>query len=231
MKKWRTIKGKKIHVKQLATESRLRTVKHTKIPKSSMPSTGEWEHKKYPQPHRLRKRCRGYKFVNGVRTRYDYPSEFPAIPRVVVTRDDRVKATEELKLKKWEMLHPRPVPENSDQKDIFEDQFIPEWESLREKEKKRIRDFAISLYHKLELIGRFQPTEGKFEEKKVGELKDTNSEGNKINELCPTKSKLLKQAKEITNKIANENKTLVATRLKDHDNKRGRIIIPDKIAA
>lgn len=235
MKNYRTIRGKQIHVNQLATESRKYTVKHTKVPKSSMPSTGEWEEKKYPQPKRLRKRKRGFKFVkNGdayVKIRYDYPSEFPRIEVPKITVEDKIEMTQKLKLAKWEKRNPRPVPQDSDQKDIFENQFVPEWEQRRNKEIERIRDFAVSLYHKLVLTGRYQPTEGKFEEKKVGELKDKNQEGNKINELCPTKSKLLKMAKELTNTAAKEDKSLVATHLKDHKGERGRIILPDKIAA
>lgn len=202
------IRGKRIHVNQLATESRKRSVKNMTIPKFKKDlSTGKWEHKKYPQPKNL--------------------TVFPlSTPRPIPTKEDRIRITEELKIKKWEKRHPRPVPENADQKDIFENQFVPEWEALREKELQRIRDFVVSVYDKLKLTGRFKKSEDKFEEKQVAELKDNRQEGNEINELDPKKSKLLKKAQKITNKIAKKDKKLVCTNLKDHKGKKGRIILP-----
>ena len=208
MKKYRIIRGKRIHVNQLATESRKRSVKNMTIPKFKKDlSTGEWEHKKYPQPKNL--------------------TVFPlSALRPVPTKEDRIRITEELKIKKWEKRHPRPVPENADQKDIFENQFVPEREALREKELQRIRDFVVSVYDKLKLTGRFKKSEDKFEEKQVAELKDNRQEGNEINELDPKKSKLLKKAQKVTNKIAKKDKKLVCTNLKDHKGKKGRIILP-----
>lgn len=202
------IRGKRIHINQLATESRKRSVKNMTIPKFKEDlSTGEWENKKYPQPKNL--------------------TVFPlSTPRPVPTKEDKIRITEELKIKKWEKRHPRPVPENADQKDIFENQFVPEWEAMREKELQRIRDFVVSVYDKLKLTGRFKKSEDKFEEKQVAELKDNKQEGNNVNELDPKKSKLLKKAQKVTNKIAKKDKKLVCTNLKDHKGKKGRIILP-----
>ncbi len=239
------IRGRKIHVNQLATESRKRSVKNMTIPKCRVKlidgynpeiernGNGKWKTEKHKQPKRLRRAFKGYVWAydkeRGVNTLtfVKHKSEYrPTTPRPVPTKEDKIRITEELKIKKWEKRHPRPVPENDDQKDIFENQFVPEWEAMREKELQRIRDFVVSVYDKLKLTGRFKKSEDKFEEKQVAELKDNRQEGNNVNELDPKKSKLLKKAQKVTNKIAKKDKKLVCTNLKDHKGKKGRIILP-----
>ena len=234
MKHYRIIKGKKIHVNQLASESRKRTVKHIGIPKSSMPSTGEWEQKKHKEPKSMCKKHTKWITIkeNGVysRIKKTFPSTFPPIQRVVQTKEEKMEIHERMKLEKWEKRNPRPVPEDGMEKDIFENQFVPEWEARREKEIQRIRDFVVSVYDKVKLNGRFEKPGGQFIEKEVAEIKD-NGDGNKINEVCPTKSKLMKQAKKLTNALAKKDKTLVCTHIKDNKGEKGSIILPDRLAA
>jgi hypothetical protein len=192
----------------------------------------EWDEKKYPQPKNLRKRCKGQKWVKykdgTVELRkWDYPSEFPD-PRNYqkklwknLGKAAKMKAYEDEKMKKWERKHPKPCPTD----DLFKDEFIPIWEKEREEALIRIRDFVVSMFDKLPLTGRYKESENKFTEKPVVELKDVNGEGHRVNEL-DSKSKLLDKAQKATNKEKAKNAKLVATNLKDHKRKKGRVILP-----
>lgn len=138
----------------------------------------------------------------------------------------KMEAYTQEKLKKWDRKHPKPCPND----DLFKDEMIPAWEAEREQALIRIRDFVVSMFDKLPLTGRYKKGEHKFDEKLVAEIKDVNGDGHKVNELDDS-SKLLNKAKEITNKEKKKNKNLVATNLRDHTRKKGRIILPECKAA
>jgi len=194
----------------------------------------KWDEKKYPQPKNLRKRCHGQKWVkykDGTveLKKWDHPSEFPN-PRDYqkklwknLGKAAKMKAYEDEKMKKWERKHPKPCPTD----DLFKDEFIPMWEKEREEALIRIRDFVVSMFDKLPLTGRFKMSEKNavYQEKKIADIKDINGEGHKVNELGP-ESKLLNKAQKITNKTHAKNPSLVATNLKDHKRKKGRMILP-----
>jgi len=134
----------------------------------------------------------------------------------------KMKAYEDEKMKKWERKHPKPCPTD----DLFKEEFIPMWEKEREEALIHIRDFVVSMFDKLPLTGRYKEGENKFTEKPVAELKDVNGEGHRVNEL-DSKSKLLDKAQKVTNKEKAKNAKLVATNLKDHKRKKGRVILPE----
>ena len=133
----------------------------------------------------------------------------------------KMKAYEDEKMKKWDKKHPKPCPDD----DLFKDEMIPQWEKEREEALIHIRDFVVSMFDKLPLTGRYKEGENKFTEKPVAELKDVNGEGHRVNEL-DERSKLLDKAQKATNKEKANNAKLVATNLKDHKRKKGRIILP-----
>lgn len=135
----------------------------------------------------------------------------------------KMKAYEDEKVKKWERKHPKPCPDD----DLFKDEMIPAWNQAREQAIERIRDFVVSMFDKLPLTGRYKESDSKFVEKPVTELKDKDGEGHMINDLNPKKSKLLNKAQKVTNKEKAKNAKLVATNLKDHKRKKGRMILPD----
>lgn len=125
------------------------------------------------------------------------------------------------KLKKWEKKHPKPCPDD----DLFKDEMIPEWEHEKEQALIHIRDFVVSMFDKLPLVGRFKTGTAVYQEKLVAELKDHNGEGHKVNDL-EKNSKLLKKAQKVTNKVHAKHANLVCTNLGDHKRKHGRIILP-----
>ena len=133
----------------------------------------------------------------------------------------KMKAYEDEKMRKWERKHPKPCPDD----DLFKEEYIPLWEKEREEALIRIRDFVVSMFDRIPLTGRYKQTEQKFVEKPVTELKAKNGEGHKVNELTE-KSKLLDKAQKITNNEKKKNPSLIATNLKDHKRKRGRVILP-----
>lgn len=133
----------------------------------------------------------------------------------------KMEAYAQEKLKKWEKKHPKPCPDD----DLFKDEFVPKWEKDREEALTRFRDFVVSMFNKLPLTGRYKESDAVFKEKKIAEMKDVNGEGHRVNELGPD-SKLLKKAQKITDNEKAKNAKLVATNLKDHKRKKGRIILP-----
>ena len=128
------------------------------------------------------------------------------------------------KLKKWVKKHPKPCPDD----DLFKDEMIPAWEAEKEQALIRIKDFVVSMFDKLPLTGRYKISESgtaQYQEKQIAELKDINGDGHRVNELDKN-SKLLKKAQKITNEAKALNKKLVASNLKDHKRKKGRMILP-----
>lgn len=163
------------------------------------PKKALWEHKKYRQP--------------GFWTK--------DIPNYTVPKMNRATYMEKLtqhKLAKWERKNPKPM-------DMFKKD-IEEWNKARSIAEERLRDFVISVYDKLDLIGRFKRSENKSEEKVIEKLKDINGDGHNVNEMDEN-APLLKKAKEVTNNTKKKNKSLVCTNLKDHKRQKGRIILPE----
>jgi hypothetical protein len=111
---------------------------------------------------------------------------------------------------------------------LFKDELIPAWEAEKEQALIRIRDFVVSMFDKLPLTGRYKISESgtaQYQEKQIAELKDINGDGHRVNELDKN-SKLLRKAQKITNEAKALNKKLVASNLKDHKRKKGRMILP-----
>lgn len=141
------------------------------------------------------------------------------------------------KLKRWLKKNPCPVTVSSTgydvSQDLFEQEYLNPWEKARDKETERCRNFVISVYDKLSLIGRYKKTSDKYEEIKIAELKDSNLDifnHSSINDI-PKDATLMKTAQRITNTEKKKNSMLVSTNLLDHTRKKGRIILPELLAA
>lgn len=140
---------------------------------------------------------------------------------------NRVEYMEKLtqhKLAKWERKHPKPCRDD----DLFKEEMIPLWKDEHRKAEERLRDFVVSIYDKLPLIGRFEQKKdgmATYQEKKVADLKDENGDGHHVNEIS-VDSKLVKKAQKVTNKVHAKHANLVCTNLKDHKRQKGRIILP-----
>ena len=225
-------------VANLAAYSRQHSVKNCTIKTAeNIPDSAEWPEQKYPQSRSLHKRIRGEKWIKhkdgSVELyKYDYPSTFPTKKYEDIQKKlwknlgkaAKMELYVQDKLKKWVKKHPKPCPDD----DLFKDEMIPAWEAEKEQALIRIRDFVVSMFDKLPLTGRYKISESgtaQYQEKQIAELKDINGEGHRVNELDKN-SKLLKKAQKITNEAKALNKKLVASNLKDHKRKKGRMILP-----
>lgn len=234
------IKVRRRKVASLAAYSRQHTVKNCTIKKAenapkvnSETGNGPWEKEKHPQPKSMMK-----KHCEWIYNKETHMTEKVVVASTFPTKkyDDyqkslwknlgkaaKMEAYTQDKLKKWEKKHPKPCKDD----DLFKEEFIPLWEKEREEALIRIRDFVVSMFDKLPLTGRFKESDNKYVEEKVADIKDVNGEGHTINELDPKKSKLLKKAQKETNKVRAKRTNLIATNLKDHKRKKGRIILPN----
>lgn len=245
------IKVRRRKVAQLAAYSRQHTVRNNTIPKTDkaeiieikMPwgtVTGTKWHgytmpkEGYPQAKPMMKKHTEliYNKETHITEKVKVASTFPTKKYVDIQKSlwknlgsaAKYEAYVQDKLKKWEKKHPKPCPDD----DLFKDEMIPAWEAEKEQALIRIRDFVVSMFDKLPLAGRFKiSTRGtaQYQEKMVAELKDTNGDGHRVNDLDKN-SKLLKKAQEITDKTHAKHANLVCTNLKDHKRKKGRMILP-----
>lgn len=152
---------------------------------------------------------------------------------LVKTSAAYMEAYTQHKLKHWLKKNPCPIKLDGIQQDLFEREFLKPWEEARDKETERCRNFVISVYDKLSLIGRYKKSSDKYEEIKIAELKDSNLDifnHSSINDI-PKNATLMKTAQRITNIEKKKNSMLVSTNLLDHTQKKGRIILPELSAA
>ena len=197
----------------------------------NIPARADWSEQKYPQYKPMMK-----KHIELIYNKETHKTEKVLVASAFTTKkyeDIQKKLWKNLgkaakyefyvqdKLKKWEMKHPKPCPDD----DLFKDELIPAWEAEKEQALIRIRDFVVSMFDKLPLSGRYKESDNKFTEKPIAEIKDINGEGHRVNELDKD-SKLLKKAQKITNDAKAKDKKLVASNLKDHKRKKGRMILP-----
>lgn len=148
---------------------------------------------------------------------------------LVKTSAAYMEAYAQHKLKRWLKKNPCPIKLDGIQQDLFEREFLKPWEEARDKETERCRNFVISVYDKLSLIGRYKKSSDKYEEIKIAELKDSNLDifnHSSINDI-PKNATLMKTAQRITNVEKKKNSMLVSTNLLDHTRKKGRIILPE----
>jgi len=189
--------------------------------------------KKNPQPKRLHHSYKKWKWVSTFSKEKGWYTERKLIQKKSeYFHEDPKKMTQheyweklvQYKLTKWDSKHPKPVLDN----DLFKQEDLTKWNAERDIAEERIRDFVVSVYDKLHLVGRFKTADGKFEEKEVAVIKDINGEGHNVNNL-PKDSKLLKKVQKITDTIHAKHMNLVSTNLKDHKQQKGRIFLPTNL--
>ena len=191
----------------------------------------QWDKKKHPQYKPMMK-----KHVEWIYNKETHTTEKIEVPSTFPTKKfdgyqkslwknlgkaAKMEAYAQDKLKKWEKKHPKPCPTD----DLFKDEFIPQWEKDREEALIRFRDFVVSMFDKLPLVGRFKTSTAAYQEKMIAELEAKNGEGHKVNDLKPD-SKLMKKAQHETDKVHAKHANLVCANLKDHKRKKGRIVLP-----
>ena len=202
----------------------------------------DWKPKKSPQPKRLHKKFKKKYYCKGtriLRRTIICPSDYTTYTKALLVGDkvytegvfinhiiptmNHVEYMEKLtqhKLAKWERKNPKPL-------DMFTEE-VEKWKQQRETAEERLRDFVVSIYDKLPLVGRFEQKKdgmATYQEKKIADLKDENGDGHRVNEIS-IDSKLVKKAQQVTNKEHAKHANLICTNLKDHKRQKGRIILP-----
>lgn len=239
------IRKKKVWRKKfaaIAARDRQFTVKNTKKSVGIDNTNREycdWKLKKSPQPKRLQHSWKGWIQVEdilkkdeatGLWTRRFIHHKSDYIPYNKLKDKPKMNHVEYMekltqhKLAKWERKHPKPCKDD----DLFKEEMIPLWEDERKRAEERLRDFVVSIYDKLPLIGRFEQKKdgmATYQDKKIADLKDENGDGHRVNEIS-VDSKLVKKAQKITNKVHAKHANLICTNLKDHKRQKGRIILP-----
>ena len=119
----------------------------------------EWKKERHIQPKPLRKACWKEYFKKEDHDHLPIPvwerhvermkSEFPQISSTKLTRAELIEGLIKEKIKKWERKHPCPAKDD----DLFKEEFIPKWKKEREEALEHFRDFVVSVYHKLKIVG------------------------------------------------------------------------------
>lgn len=191
----------------------------------------------FKQPKNLRKKYMKKYFLKGthtIRKIVEHSSDYTAFKNYPYTihKMNQIEYAEKLvqhKLARWIRRNPAPIKDDKTQQDLFEKEFMTPWITLKNAAEERFRDFVVSLYDKLPLTGRFKINPkgtALYQEELIAEIKDVDGEGHHINDLKPGKSKLIKKAQEITNKVHAKHGNLMCANLRDHKRAKGRIILP-----
>lgn len=145
----------------------------------------KWKKERHIQPKPLRKACWKEYFKKEDHDHLPIPvwerhvermkSEFPQIPSTKLTRAELIEGLIREKIKKWERKHPCPAKDD----DLFKEEFIPKWKKEREEALEHFRDFVVSVYHKLKIVGVCW-VDHESTDKIIAEIKDENMKGHRV---------------------------------------------------
>lgn len=203
--------------------------------------TAVWNANKWYKDIRSSSKKKGAWYMLDTRKRIDaktnkkLPSEAAemynrTIPKRM-TREERWEALAQAKLAKWEKKNPCPIKDNVNEPDLFEAQYLPQWQAERDAALERFRDFVVSVYDKLHIVGNrvVKEPHGHMKESKVAEVKDVDGKGHDVRypNLKPT-DKLYKNATKAATIAMNKDSTIVDCSLKNHKKTQTRPLIDAK---
>lgn len=144
----------------------------------------------YPQSKSLRKKYKKKYYCKGthtIRKIVEHTSDYANFPDHIFRPKGIAWYCEQLvqhKTAQWEKKNPRPIKENVNEPDLFEAQYIPQWEAKRDAVIERFRDVVVSKYYKLEVLATVtKPGGPPFKEIPIGTVaytKDAVTEATKI---------------------------------------------------
>ena len=148
------------------------------------------------------------------------------IPKMTRTRYNELLV--EAKLKDWEKKHPRPIPKDDAQKDLFEAQFMVPWVDEHTKAREKIIEFVNNIGNRAKVYARYEGDVGY--PTKVMELKSDGSkfmiiDGKYTNHLDSVNIRRVQRA---ANLMHEDNPKLVA--LKIVDKNQECILVPAQAA-
>ena len=188
-----------------------------------------WEHKKYPQPKRLHKKQK--EKVVSCKTSLTHTRILPArkseFPDYTLPKMNKVQYMEKLvehKLAKWERKHVCPEA-------MFTED-VEKWKQERENAVQRFRDFVVSIYDNLIVMGnRVNTKESKMEASKIAEVKDVDGKGHDVSfPNLSTEDKLYKNAESAAKKAMKKDASIIDADLMNHKRSQKRPLVGAKRA-
>lgn len=214
------IKARRKKVNALASISRKNTVNNcTIITKKDIKKDFSWENKKHPQCKNL--------------TKKEIFAIFNSKPNKLwkhLSKDEKIDAYVEDKMKRWEKEFPCPVQTSDIQKDLFEQEYLPQWNEDYNNQKEKITQIVTSMFNKVKLFGRFETSPHEYKDELIAEIKDNRNEGLNVNNLT-VNAKLVRKAQKIATCCWKKRKNMTCATLKSYSGETGRVLIPDKKAA
>ena len=189
-----------------------------------------WEYKKYPQPKCLRKKYKKkyyFKRTHTIRKIVEHPSDYTQFPNYPYTlpKLNKVEYMEKLvehKTKKWEHKNPCPA-------EMFTED-VEKWKHLRETMKERFRDFVVSIYDPLIIMGnRVNVKKQKIDANKIAEVKDVDGKGHDVSfPNLSTEDKLYKNAESAAKNAMKKDASILDADLMNHKRNQKRPLLGAK---
>lgn len=170
----------------------------------------------HKQPKNLRKKKSYWRTTKDSKTYISHKSEYPDYTPYKMTRVEYCEKLVEHKLKKWERKNPAPA-------DMFTED-VEKWKQLRETAKERFRDFVVSIYDPLWIMGnRIDIENAKMKASKIAEVKDIDGKGHNVHHPnLSTEDKLYKDANKKAQEVMNKDASIVDADLMNHKRNQKR---------
>ena len=190
-----------------------------------------WEHKRNKQPKRMIK-CKMRKYSNWKsyapqseevkkvkrEKRNDFLKYFPNYPYTIkpMCKEAYMEKLTQHKLEKWERKHVKP-------EDMFTEE-VEKWKQERFVAEQRLRDFVVSIYDKLPIMGnRVDAKNFKMKADKIAEVKDIDGKGHDVTHPnLSTEDKLYKEASKKAQEAMNKDETILDADLVNHKRNQKR---------
>lgn len=211
------IKVRRKKVAHFSSQLRLNTVRNNTIPPHK--EANKCTYTKHPQPKNL--------------TKKEIAAIFAAKKKQLwndLSKDEKMAAYIEDKMKKWEKEFPCPVKTSDIQQDIFEQEYLPQWKEDYNRKKEAVKAEIKSRFNKVKLFGRFEISPHEYNDELIAEIKDKYNEGHDVNKIDKT-AKLVQKAQKIVTCCWKKRKNMTCATLKSYDSNTGRVLIPEKKAA
>lgn len=174
-----------------------------------------WEHKKYPQP-----KSYWLEIINTAPTRIESTSLHK--DPVKMNRVQYMEKLVEHKTAKWERKHVCPEA-------MFTED-VEKWKQERENAVQRFRDFVVSIYDNLIIMGnRVNTSESKMKASKIAEVKDVDGKGHDVSfPNLSTEDKLYKNAESAAKKAMKKDASIIDADLMNHKRSQKRPLVGAK---
>jgi len=158
--------------------------------------------------------------------RNDFQKYFPNYPYTIkpMCKEAYMEKLVAHKLEKWDKKNPKP------NQDLFDK--VEDWEQRRFNAEQRFRDFVVSCYNKLDIMGnRVNSKDKKMDAIKIAEVNDVNGKGHDVSfPKLSSEDKLYKNAEKAAEVAMKKDSTILDADLLNHKRTQKRPLIGAKNA-